>query len=956
MAIIKVIFRKMLNNRWLTGSLFLGLLITVSLVSTIPTYTSSVLQKLLVKELEDYQVRNNQFPGGFSFSDSFSGIVVSNPRESLKKVEAINERIIEEAGLPIISKVQMLYTSPLKIIFEDETRGDSPLRPGKIVMLSNVEDHITITDGRLPSKEPVNGVFEALVPDIALQDRDMVLETSFIAGDGENQFIVKPVGTFKAKSETDPYWSIPPQSYSRDFIIHEELFRTEILEKNESLLGIGRFSTAFDYHTIKNEDIPRLLSLERKLKTEISGIKKTSIVFNFPIKDILLKYIQKEKQLTVMLWSLNVPILVMLGIYLFMVSRLIIQRQLTEIAVLSSRGAKRAQILLIYFIEISILGVLAFLLGPYIGLFFCTILGASNGFLEFVQRSALPVEIGAKAYLYALIAVLSSIFMIMIPVYHASKQSIVNHKQNLARTVSTQQWYTVFIDLFLLGISLYGLYNFKRRQQELLALSANSNDLYIDPLLFFIPAIFIIGLGLFILRLYPWLLKGIYKLGEKYWSVSLYSTFLQVSRSAKQYQFLMLFLIMTIGIGVFSASAARTINNNLEEQLRYENGAELTVDVRWESNKPSSPPAGIPPASSSSSTEDTQEAVTTVFKEVVYTEPPFEPFTKLDSVENATKVFNKRNSTAVAKGKSQYGLQLMAIEPKEFGETAWFKPSLLPHHWYNYLNLIAAEPSAVLISKTLSNSLGVKEGDNITLSWDGSDPGEFVVYAIIDYWPTYNPLKKPEDSPSNPTFVVANLPYVQNMMGLEPYQVWLKLKPETSRISLYEEIREQKIPIIKLNDIVPKLVEIKNSALLLGINGTMTLGFLISIVVTFIGFLLYWILTIKARTLQYGIYRAMGIPMPKLIGILVWEQAMTSGMACLLGIIVGGITSKLFVPLFKITLDPTKLVPPFTVVFDPSDETKIYFFVSFMLVVGLTILVLFLRRIKIHQAIKLGED
>ena len=96
--------------------------------------------------------------------------------------------------------------------------------------------------------------------------------------------------------------------------------------------------------------------------------------------------------------------------------------------------------------------------------------------------------------------------------------------------------------------------------------------------------------------------------------------------------------------------------------------------------------------------------------------------------------------------------------------------------------------------------------------------------------------------------------------------------------------------------------------------------------------------------------------MPKLIGILVWEQLMTSGMACFFGIIVGGLTSHLFVPLFKLSLNPQQLVPPFAVVFDQSDETKIYFFVSLMLVVGLTILIVFLQKIRIHQAIKLGED
>ncbi len=55
----------------------------------------------------------------------------------------------------------------------------------------------------------------------------------------------------------------------------------------------------------------------------------------------------------------------------------------------------------------------------------------------------------------------------------------------------------------------------------------------------------------------------------------------------------------------------------------------------------------------------------------------------------------------------------------------------------------------------------------------------------------------------------------------------------------------------------------------MALNGILTLGFLISILVTFAGFLLYWILSLKGRTLQNGIMRAMGLSLRQLIGILV---------------------------------------------------------------------------------------
>ncbi|MRH42506.1 FtsX-like permease family protein [Aquibacillus halophilus] len=947
MTIFKIIFRKMLSNRWLTGSLFLGLLITVSLVSSIPTYTSSVMQKLLLGDLENYQLENNSYPTTFSYSVNFSKDEEIDRLTVLDTVEEVNSDLIGNTEVPTVTDLSILSTTPMKVTSELEAQSTQELS-GRIVSFTSIEDHITITDGKLPSKTIVEGVYETLVTEKALLDRDMVIGTTFTIGEGDSKIQVKPVGTFIAKNTSEPYWVLPPDSYSKDFIVFEELFKNELIENNKNLLETGKFVTVFDYTEMKIESIPGLLGLDRKVNAEVSSLMETIILVDFPIQDVLKTFETRSDQLKTMLWSLNVPVLVMLGIYLYMVSRLIINRQLNEIAVFTSRGAKRAQILLIYFTEIAILGIVALAIGPYLGLLLCNILGGTNGFLEFVQRTALPTEILPESYLYALFAVLASILMIMIPVYFASNQSIVNHKQNLANSVNHYKWYSIIFDLTLIGVSIYGLYSFQK-QRDNTSLTMADGEMYIDPILFFLPAIFIIGFGLFILRIYPLVLKLIYKIGERFWSISLYSTFLQVSRSAKQYQFLMLFLIMTIGIGVYSASAARTINNNLVEQIRYQNGADITLDVRWETNEATT--SAYAPDTPSGEEEDTD----TNSKEVVYTEPPFEPILELEDVENATRVFTMDNVNVEGKGKSIFSAELMAIEPKKFGQTAWFKPTLLPHHWYEYLNLIASEPSAALISKSVSTSLGVKEGDYITLQWDGSDSAEFVVYGIVDYWPSFNPLEIKEDN-ANPTLIVTNLSYVQNLMGLEPYQAWLKVKPNSTRNSLYESIKKEQIPVMNMVDVQPQIIELKNSAFLLGLNGTLTLGFIISIFVTFIGFLLYWILTIKSRTLQYGVYRAMGIPMPKLIGILIWEQVMTSGIACFLGVIIGGVTSKLFVPLFQLTFNPQTMVPPFVVVFDSSDEMKIYLFVTFMFVVGLSILVVLLRKIKIHQAIKLGED
>ncbi len=944
MALLKIIFQKMWNNKWLTCSLFLGLFITVSLVSSIPTYTSSVLHKLLVKELEQHQLEKNHFPGEFSFITTFEKD--QDSIEATNKIEDINKKLINSTGLPILANTEILSTVPFDIFMGNKTETG---KHGRFVGLTDVEKHITITDGRMPDENNKNGIIEVIVPETSLQKRGIVLGTTLIASEGELELTVKPVGTFEAKNANDPYWSIPPERYTDDFIVLDDTYREVFLKKE--LLSSARFFSAFDYYAIMNDHIPSLLQLKDQVKADVSEVVDTPVMVQFPISDILASYEKKEEQLKTMLWSLHVPVLVMLALYLFMVSRLIVNRQLTEIAVLSSRGATRTQIMKIYLIELTILAGLAFIIGPYFGMLLCKILGGTNGFLQFVQREALPVSIGYESYLYAAAAVFVSIFMVMIPVFQGSNQSIVHQKQNTAKSVTETRWALLVFGLVLIGISLYGLFVFNNRQPTV------NQEYSVDPILFFIPALFVIGLGLLLLHLYPLVLAGVYKLGKRYWNLSLYSTFIQVSRSFNQYQFLMLFLIMTIGVGIFSASAARTLNENFEQQIRYENGADLTIDVKWPSSEVAASPTFSTVPSEEQKTEQEEnpaEAIETAVTEtrLVYSEPSFEPFLNLKEVEHAAKVLTFDGIKAEAKGKFLYSFKVMGIEPKEFAQTAWFNPSLLPHHWHEYLNLLSQEQSSVLISRSVSKALGVKVGDYIKVEGDYTNTMEVVVYGIIDYWPGFLPEEKDEDA-EPPALIVANLPYVQNTMGLEPYKVWLKAKPDASREDLYQSLDDTNMSIIMMNDVHPELVELKNGAFLLGLNGTLSLGFIVSIIIAFIGFLLFWVLTIKSRVLQYGVFRAMGIPLRKLIGILLFEQVLTSGFASFIGIIIGGITSVLFVPLFHLSMEKQL---PFQVVFDPGDERKIYLFVALMLSVGLTILVLLVKKIKIYQAIKLGED
>src|SRR5690348_9857080 len=60
-----IAIRKMLSSKWMLLCTLLGSIIAVALLSSIPTYTDGILQKMLTKDLENYQKTTNTFPGSY---------------------------------------------------------------------------------------------------------------------------------------------------------------------------------------------------------------------------------------------------------------------------------------------------------------------------------------------------------------------------------------------------------------------------------------------------------------------------------------------------------------------------------------------------------------------------------------------------------------------------------------------------------------------------------------------------------------------------------------------------------------------------------------------------------------------------------------------------------------------------------------------------------------------------
>ena len=123
-----------------------------------------------------------------------------------------------------------------------------------------------------------------------------------------------------------------------------------------------------------------------------------------------------------------------------------------------------------------------------------------------------------------------------------------------------------------------------------------------------------------------------------------------------------------------------------------------------------------------------------------------------------------------------------------------------------------------------------------------------------------------------------------------------------------------------------------------------------------IGFLMYWILSIRQRTLQFGIYRAMGMSMREIFTMLINEQFLISVVSIVLGGVIGFVASSLFMPMIQIAYSSIDNALPLTNEINITATTQLFSIVGCMLLLCMVILVIIIRRMKIAQALKLGED
>lgn len=928
---LALILQKILHKRWLVLCLLIGNILLVAVAASYPMYRTSSFQRMLTDEFDAYLESTDTWPAMVTITHNRSKNRESHDYNTI--MEYVNN-VSSRFNVPVYREIQILSTSIVNtapVIARDERIT----RQIRISAMTGLEEHISLYVGRLPQPGLIDGEYlEVMVGENVADSMNMLLdevyeleETAFLDG---KPLRVKIVGMFRAKNENDPYWVQSLSELHRDVFADMETF-LEYFTGEEAEMEYGLKKVIYeqwDYEKIKPSQLANIVNTTDEI---VNGSENGSLLGKNSYEGIIENYSGKAKRVEASLLILQVPVLALLLAFIYMISSQMLSMEQSEISVMKSRGAKGGQIVGMYFIQNLILCAAAVAAGLPLGRLFCTLLGTATDFMEFAGRRTLEVHYSMDVAVYVLAAVLLTIVFTLLPVLQYSKVTIVNLKQSRAGRRSSL-WKRMGLDFICIAVSMYGYFSFSKNQDAMMEQVMTGESL--DPLLYLSSSLFLFGFGLLALRLQPLLLKLIFWMGKKRFSPAPYVSFIEGIRGGKRQEFIMLFMVLTVALGIHNTTVARTIVANAELNAMYLNGADVVVKEIWKDN---------------SYTKSAEEPLE-------YIEPDYGRYTVLKGIEDTTKVLRRR----VELMRSDNMVTVLGIHTSEFYEIANMPEGMLPYELHEYLNVLASSENAVLASENFMTSKGYRLGDSIELP-DGSD-GKIrcTIVGFFQYWPSYEPITYSQNSDgslveSRQFMLVANLSLLQREWGSYPYEIWMKVGTDTN--GLYEFAEDNPdVRFSKFKDLEVLKEDIRSDTLFQGTNGILTMSFIIVLLLCGVGYLIYFILSIRSRELLFGVLRAMGMKRSEITGMLLLEQVFCGLYAILAGTGIGLVGAGLFVPMIQNAYAAADQVLPLTLITNQNDLIQLFTVIGVVMMVCLFVLMRIVAHLNITKALKLGED
>lgn len=927
-AMVRITFKRLAAQPGLSLATLGGLVTAVALLTAVPLYADAASFRILEQAL----AQDSNRPA-FAYLYRYVGTWYGPLQwEGVAEVDDyLSNRAGRDIGLPQQFLVRHFETDKYHLFpagINDYSDPTQALDQINLVTTSGIADHITIFEGQFPApagnapQDPLPVLIaDSFATQFGLQVGDSLLAFNPRDRLTPNQDIpLQVAGIWQANDPNDPFWFYKPDLFRTRLIIPEESFVNRLVPALSDEVHLAIWYLVLDGSQVNTQTVGSLVSNGVRVEQRATNLLP-NIANEFGPTDGLQQYRFSVDRLTRLLAAFSVPLVGLILIFIGLMVGLAVRQRRNEIAVMRSRGATVWQILALTLVEGLLLGLLALLLGLAGGLLFTQLMGQTRSFLDFSATTGLRVALTDTAWQAGLVAVGLALLSQLSLTVAAAGDTVITYKQELARAIRPPWWQRAWLDVLLFVPAGYAIYLIQNNKIESLVASG---DFFQNPLLLFLPTLIAFSLTLFVLRLLPWFMALFSWLLSQTDSVSLLLATRQLSRTPGRYAAPLLLLVLTVSLSVFTASLAQTSDYQLYDEAFYQTGADLNL---------------VGPGLIGVAFGSSEESQNGIFL-------PISDYLTLPGVAAATRVGQFSTSYQIG-GERASGLWL-GLDRESFGQVAYWRRDFAPAGLGHLLNQLAYNPDGVLVPAGFMAAEGVRLGDFFRLDIsvnDSSVPIYAQIVGTYTYFPSWYPA---EESP----LFIGNLENLFQQAGGElPYEVWLKTTAAYDEAAFGQALAERGLAAWFWREPYSQISREQLRPERQGLFGLLSVGFATTALLTVIGFGLYTLFSFRSRFIELGVLRAVGLTAGQMLFLVGCELLFLLLGGAGLGLGLGVWISQLFVPVLQLSA-PT---PPYLVEIAWAAIAQVGWLFGIMFLLALLALGRSLTRMRIFQAIKLGE-
>jgi putative ABC transport system permease protein len=864
----------------------------------------------------------------------------------------VNAYLTEQApaivDLPLDTQVRHIATDKIRLFPSEDAAfvPDEPLLWASLGFVSDLEAHIQLVEGAFPAKGAPGDPIEILVSRttadlLGLQVGEHY--TLFATGQAGAQIPVRIAGVWQAGDVGDPFWFYQPDAFDEMLLTTEGAFVDQVVPMLETPVATAVWYQIYDGSRVRPATVSGLLENVAVVEARVTVLLNNTTLDVSPVP-ALQSYGRSASLVTLVLTIFSLPVIGLVVYFISLIAGMVVRRGQSEIAIMRSRGISRRKIVNLYLLEGLLLGSLGLAGGLLLGRWMAQLMSRTRTFLDpsiLTSNGAQPMAVvfTPTSVAYALVGVALTLVALLIPALLVAQHSIVTLRWEQARALLAPVWQRYFLDLILLVPPFYGWYQLAK--QGTITLGSGGNDPFSNPLLFLVPVLFCFSLGLLFLRFFPLLMKLLARLAAWLPVTTLLLTLRQLARSTTQYAGPLLLLTLTVSLATFTASMAVTLDEHLWDQVYYQVGADLNLAELGESTEETET---ITLPGQETTTQETSE------DEPLWLFLPVSEHLDVAGVEAAARV-GDYSATANIGGRQQAG-QILGIDRVDFPGVAFFRSDFAYNESLGELmNRLAVASDGILVSSSFLTQQGLTVGDPLRLTVGVAGDYAEVSFTIVGSLGLF-PTLYPQDGP----FFVANLDHIHNALGgTYPYDVWLATDAAADSDTVVEGVRDLGLVVVTARDARETIAAEQTRPERQGLFGLLSVGFIAAAMLTVIGFLVYAVVSFQRRFIELGMLRAIGLSTRQMATFLAGELAVLILTGVILGAGLGVWASTLFIPYFQVGSDKTALVPPFVVQVAWQQLGVILVIFGAMFVVAVAVLAVLLSRMKVFEAVKLGE-